>query len=219
MKIMKNPGIFIIVFLLSMPLYGQNIRIGLFVDPQMTWMFPDAQGVEREGAAMGVSGGLILNSYFADNYAFSTGISIGTQGGSVLYDEEIVLDVYDEEKTLPAGTTVDYKLRYLTIPVGLKLKTNEIGYFTYFAHAGLTGQIRLKAKADANALDIENDNITESIKLFNMGYHFGGGLEYGIGQHTSLMLGLIYTNGFLDVTTDSNQITSGVLALRAGVMF
>lgn len=207
------------LIIVCIPSFSQNIKLGVFIDPQLSWLYPDAKNVEKEAMDFGLNGGLMINRYFQKNYALYSGISIGTQGGSLQYDDEVLLQVYDEVDTLPAGSTVNYKLKYITIPLGLKLKTNQIGYFTYFAQVGFSGKINISARADVASENIKNDNILKSIKFFNAGYFFGGGIEYSISSETSLMLGLIYTNGFLDITENPYKITTRDLAIRLGIMF
>jgi hypothetical protein len=122
--------------------------------------------------------------------------------------------------TLPANIIVDYKLQYVTIPLGLKLRTNQIGYFTYFVLLGFTNQFRTKAKGnstDSNLLN--NDLINKEVKFYNLGYHFGLGAEYALGKDTGLTVGFVYNNGFLDITKSHGHIKSRVLALQIGIMF
>jgi hypothetical protein len=168
----------------------------------------------------GVRGGLIVDKYFQEHYAISTGLSIGTQGGSLRYSEETTIRVYNEEDTLPAGTTVDYRLNYITIPLGLKLKTNQIGYFSYFARLGFTNQINIKAKGTSSDGSLDEDDIKKEIFFYNLAYHFGIGLEYAISEDTAILFGINYHNGFIDITKSSDvKVHSRVLAIRLGVIF
>ncbi len=197
-----------------------QVKFGVFIDPRITWLSPDARGVESQGVKFGINGGLTLDNYFAKNYAFSTGLAIGTQGGKLLFDEEKVIKVYSEEETLPAGTEIDYKLQYISVPVGLKLKSNQIGYTTFFVNVGFTNQFNVKAKASTlNNGGLNDDSIKDEIKLYNLAYHFGGGVEYAIGEDTALTFGIIYHNGFLDLTDTKNTINSRVLSFQVGISF
>lgn len=111
-------------------------------------------------------------------------------------------------------------MQYINIPLGLKLKTNEIGYLTFFTHLGLNAGINIKAIGEIDSYELNNENISKEIKLLNMGYFIGAGFEYSIGGNTALVLGLTYTNGFLDVTSDSdNKVTLSNLNIRVGVLF
>jgi len=200
----------------------QKIRFSVFVNPCINWLSSDVKTIKSDGAAFGFDAGLTLDKFFAENYAFSTGISIGSLGGNLRYDNKTIFRTSIGDTTVPAGSSVKYKLQYITIPVGLKFKTNQIGYFTYFAHLGFTLQANIKAtgtSSDASRA-LDDDNISEEIGFFNLGYHIGAGAEYSIGGNTALIFGVTYTNGFVDITRNpDDKITTSSFAIRLGVLF
>ena len=200
----------------------QKIRFSVFVNPCINWLSSDVKTIKSDGATFGFDAGLTMDNFFAENYAFSTGISIGSLGGNLRYDSSTSFRTNTGDISLPGGSSVKYKLQYITIPVGLKFKTNQIGYFTYFAHLGFTLQANIKAtgtsSGESNALD--NDNISKEVGFFNLGYHIGGGLEYSLGGNTAIIVGITYTNGFIDITQNpDDKITTSSLAIRLGVLF
>ncbi len=210
----------IIFLLVSTAVFSQGLKMGVAIEPGAGWLSAEAREVDNDEGRFSFAGGLILDNFFARNYAFSTGIFLGAQGGSLKYADSTSIHVYDEIQSLQPGTVVTYKLQYITVPVALKLKTNEIGYFTYFAQLGLTPQINVKSKADATADQLDDDNIYDEIKRFNLGYHFGGGIEYSISEDTAIVLGIIFHNGFMDITDNEDfRVTAKLLSFRLGVMF
>ena len=48
-------------------------------------------------------------------------------------------------------------MQYINIPLGLKLKTNEIGYFTFYANLGLDAGINIKALGTSNMGDFDQE--------------------------------------------------------------
>lgn len=215
---MKKIYIITLVCILAYPVMGQ-VKFGVFLDPQVGWMSPESREVTSKGSIINLSGGLSVDNYFAKNYALSSGIAIGNQGGKLSFDELRPIRVYDEVDTLEANTELQYKLQYITVPLGLKLKSNQIGYFTYYVNVGLTSQLNIRAKASSADGSISDDSIKEEIGLFNLSYHFGGGVEYGLGKDSALLLGVIYHNGFLDATTTNPTVYTRVLSLRLGLLF
>ncbi len=200
----------------------QKIRFSVFANPCINWLQSDVNNVQSNGAAFGFDAGLTMDRFFAENYAFSTGISIGSLGGNLIYKDSTSFSTHNNSAVVPAGSNVKFKLQYITIPLGLKFKTKQIGYFTYFAHLGFTIQGNIKAigtsSGASNALD--NDDISKEINFFNLGYHFGAGAEYALGGNTSLIFGITYTNGFVDITQNTNdKITTLSIAIRLGIMF
>lgn len=210
----------IIGLMLIAQLSRAQVKFGVYIDPQYTWLTPETRDAVSEGGYFGLNGGLSIDNYFAKNYALATGIGLGTQGGSIKYSNEktIMLD-NNQDTTLAAGSAVDYKLQYITVPVGLKLRSNQIGYITFYANIGVTNQFNINAKASSSDGVLQNDPIRKEINWYNLAYHFGGGIEYAISEDTALNFALIYHNGFLDVTHSDPRINSRVLTIRVGVLF
>lgn len=200
----------------------QNVRFSIFINPCINWLQSDVKNVKSNGAVFGFDGGLTLDKFFAENYAFSTGISIGSLGGNLKYADTTNFSTHTTDTFVRPSSNVKFKLQYITIPVGLKFKTKQIGYFTYFAHLGFTLQANIKATGTSSegSKALDNDNIGKEINFFNLGYHFGAGAEYSIGGSTALILGITYTNGFVDVTQHKNdKITTSSIAIRLGMLF
>lgn len=210
-----------ILLTITMVSQAQKTRFSVFANPCLNWFQSDGKKVDNISPVFGFDAGLTIDKYFADNYAISTGLSIGTLGGKIDYNkEDITFNTPDTTIKIPMKTNIKYSLQYITLPLGLKFKTKEIGYFTYFAHLGLTTQININAKATSDNSKLDNDNISKDIALFNMGYHIGGGAQYSIGGNTAIILGITFTNGFIDVTNnDNSKITTSSLALRLGLLF
>ncbi len=161
-----------------------------------------------------------MDLYFTENYAFSTGLSILGTGGDLHYLDSLDFRFGGGRDTLPAGSTVKYKLQYLTIPFSLKLKSNEIGYSRFFAHLGLNAHINTRATADVNYNDIKGEDINDEIQFFMMSYFIGAGLEYSLGGNTALIGGIYFTSGILDVMkTEDYRAHVGSISLRVGVKF
>lgn len=209
-----------ILFLLSLALDAQQVKFGIYVDPQFSWFNAESRNVKNEEVKFGVQGGLSIDKYFQDNYAINTGIGIGSQGGSLIFEEISTIKVYNEVDTLPAGTKVDYHLNYLTVPLGLKLKTNQIGYVSYYARIGFTNQFNIKAKGTSSDGSLSKDVIDKEIHLYNLAYHFGLGVEYNFSEDTAINFGIIYHNGFIDITKNNNaSVYSRIVTIRVGIIF
>jgi len=210
----------LIILLCPLQIFSQGLSFSVVIDPQVTWMNSDSKRIERDGAKFGLGGGLVLDHYFAENYAFSTGLFIQGTGGSLHFLDSLDFQYGGSRDTLPAGSTVNYKLQYLTIPFSLKLKSNEIGYCRFFSHLGLNTHINLKATGDVEDFNISGEDIKDEIRFFMMSYFIGGGLEYSLGGNTALIGGIYWTSGIWDVTKSPDyraHISS--VSLRVGVKF
>jgi opacity protein-like surface antigen len=150
-----------------------------------------------------------------------TGISIDNTGGFLFNSvDSMFIKTNSGKDTILPGKVLEYKLQYISVPIGLKLKTNEIGYLTYFTHLGIIAGVNIKATGEVEDYELENENISDEIKLFNLGYYIGAGVEYSIGGNSAIVLGLTYTNGFVDITKDTdNKVTNSNIAIRIGILF
>lgn len=230
---MKNLLIIFSIALFSVNGIAQTYKLGVYVEPSVGWLHPERQSVRYEAAAVGFGGGISFDYYFTDKYAFSSGIGLSTQGGELKYDDSIRVYVYDETADSPDNVVLKYNLNYINIPLGLKLKTDQLGYFTYFFDLGFDLQVSISAKGtsldgedfDFTAEDnrpLDNDDISKEINFMNISYHFGGGLEYELSESTAFFAGLTYRNGFTDITANEYQnytVNTRVVALRVGLMF
>jgi len=218
---MKKYLILIIFAVSSSAIFAQGLKFTVFADPKLSWMSPDLKDVSSEGSKLGVNIGLNVDNYFAKNYAFMAGISIDNTGGKLKYDFEKNMDTRSaEDSIIPTGSVLNYKLQYINIPLGLKFKTNQIGYTTFYTHLGINGGINIKATGEVDNFELNNENISDEVKLFTLGYFIGAGVEYSIAGSTAIVIGITYTNGFIDITPDNNnKVTLSNFALRLGVLF
>jgi hypothetical protein len=204
---------------------AQKLRFGVFVDPLISYLRTDVSKIEPDGGRLGVNFGLMMDNFFAEHYAFSSGISLRTMGGTLNYiqGKNEFHTNSDTITMLPHNTSVKYKLQYLHIPIALKLRTTEIGYFTYYADLGLDPMVNVKASADINSLGEKNIGVGDEIRPFYMAYHIGAGFEYKIVGNTALVIGVTYMNGFSDITSNvGNSAEKTVMhsfELRVGVIF
>jgi opacity protein-like surface antigen len=214
---------FLLILILGIPMLSnaQDFRFGIIAEPSISWFKTDVpKKIAGNGSKLGINIGLLADNYFAEHYAFSTGISLHSMGGRLQYMNGTVLNSSDGIDTVKAGNTVQYNLQYLHIPFALKFKTTEIGYFTFFAHLGLDAMINIKTRAKVIEQDISDVSVSEEINLFNFAYHIGAGIEYKIVGNTSLMAGFTYMNGFADITDDpADRALMHCVSINLGVIF
>jgi len=202
----------------------ENLNFSVFANPSVNWLSSDVREIKNNGVTVGFDAGLTVDKFFAEKYAFTSGISIGSSGGSLNFSKPYKYSVRGAIVETGPDTKVTYTTQYLSIPIGLKFKSLKIGYLTYFAHVGLNTQYRINAKGKSSDYKLDDDNIKADINFFNMGFLIGGGVEYSLGGNTALIMGLTYYNGFLDITQTSDRnladkITSSSVALRLGILF
>jgi hypothetical protein len=215
--------IFLIIILLSLPgkIFAQKISFGVFADPAVSWFSSDNVSTTwNKGARAGFNFGLTFDKYFTENYAFSTGLSLQSTGGRLISGDTI-----NFSQILLPGKAAVYKIQYLSIPIGLKLKTNQIGYVTFFTDLGFDPKFLVGGKVDLETTpQIKGEGAMNSLNTFNISYHIMAGIEYSIGGSTALTFGLGFEKNLLDITKNSeykhpDKISQNVLKIRVGVNF
>jgi opacity protein-like surface antigen len=219
---MKNI-LLVSALIVSVNMTGQETKFGINFDPVISWFSPNTKQLDKAGAKLGFNGGLMIERSFKKNYVFATGIDLTYLGGNLQYNDGPVTFTVDEDKdvTLDSTTTVEYTLQYLSIPLSLKLKTNPIGYISYYGQLGLTPQFNISAKATSdNGNLLDKDNVKKEIGLFNLSFFIGAGIEYDLGGSTALNLGIFYNNGFIDQLSNKDyKAALNYVNLRLGVLF
>jgi len=217
---MKKYTFLVFLMLFSSSTFSQRFSFSIIADPQIAWLRTELDEVKSDGPVFGINGGLVFDRYFTENYAFSTGISLWQTGGKLLFTEGMTIQTRSGDKTLDPNSSMIYRLQYLTIPLSLKLNSNEIGYMSFFAHVGINNHISIGKSANVPSTDENKVGIPEEINIFSMSYFFGGGGEYSLGGNTRLLAGLYFTSGFWDITSSEEyRATLSAVSLRIGVRF
>lgn len=190
----------------------RKFRFGLHFSPNIAWLNASSDGYEKNGSRLGFTYGLSAEFFLAKNYLFSTGFSLSSLGGNLRYPGLY----HDETNNVFLKTNIDqsYNLKYVEIPLSLKLRTNEIGYLTYYGNFGFRTGINYGAKGDfdykTQNISRKDEDIKKDIAFLNMWLIVGIGAEYSISGNTALMIGLTFNNGFI------NTLSNNVYELKEG---
>lgn len=206
---------------------SQELVFVVHADPVISWIGSNESEYMSEGAKAGYDIGLNVLRYFAENYAISSGISFISAGGrqSATEPHTMVFKNLDPPP-LPAGEEMNYNLKYMNIPFGIRLQTNQVGYLTYFTDMGFDIRMLLKSTVDLPTLQIFDENAKTEVYGLNAGWHIGGGIEYELGIDASIIAGISYAQDFFDVTKDledanQHEDRSGLrmFRIRLGIKF
>ncbi len=172
----------------------KKTRLAFVLSPQISWLGSDNASVDGNGNLFGYNFGVVMDRFFDTNYAFSTGLTINTTGGKLSYPAGTEFEIGGDKVAL---SDVTYRLKYIEVPFALKLITNEFHRSRYYGQFGLYTQYNIKTN------DGNGKSMSKEVNFFDMGYQLGGGMEYSLGGDTYMMLGLIYSGGFIDVTSNN----------------
>lgn len=213
-----------IVCLIAMSSVAQNTRFGLTATPTFNFVKSNDKDVDADGVKLGINYGLMVDFRLDNNerYAFSTGFTHHVSGAN------ITREMADSTGNFTASQKL--KLQYVELPATFRLRTNEVGYLTYYGLFGITPGILVSGRYDQSAdADPNGDRTLDNAKingsqLFNLGLTFGAGVEYSLSGATSLIAGLYYSNGFTNIVNDKDndkddKLSLKTLALRLGFFF
>jgi len=205
----------------TIALKGQGVtKFSVHVDPQFAWFGSDENHIQNSASVFQAQYGLQMDRYFEKNYAFILGFGVNNLGGNLFYTDSTSFVSKGDTLWFEPGQTVKQKLQYLDIPLGLKLKTEELGYVTLFLQLGFNPMINIGALATSDDGTYDKENIRESVHVFNLGYHAEIGIEYRLGGSTALIGGVRWTSGLTDVTSnDDATITIKAISIHLGVLF
>ena len=207
-------------------------RFGFKVAPNIAWISPDAKTYKSDGSVIGFSWGFLADFTLTENYFLKTGFNMDYLSGKLEYPHTMAIP---PDTILNAGTMHrKYNLRYLQIPLTLKMRTNKFGKFAYFGEIGFGTSFNLRAKSKdeliynngQNTLDTEED-IKEKIVFMKESIILGIGIEYFVDESTSIITELNFNQGISNIlkgenTADPNIKQKGFLyyfELNIGVMF
>ncbi|HBC79025.1 MAG TPA: hypothetical protein DEO60_00135 [Bacteroidales bacterium] len=208
LPIIKSPGkkkiffIFIIALISCRVSVAQDYRYGIYAAPAISWFKTDVDNVNNKGARTGFLFSISAERHLTDNWHFSSGLAFTAASGRLVNSDASFFRFPEYTATIAAGEPLIYRLQYISMPVGIKIKTSEKGYFTYFAEFGLDPKIVINGRVDIPSNDIKGKFAMNEIRRFNAGYHLTAGAEYSIDGNTSLILGLGYETNIFDITKD-----------------
>lgn len=235
---MKTKVLFLSAFLIiGFQLFSQTkpFRFGLKVAPNIGWISPDTEDYENDGALGGFSWGFISDITILENYFFGTGFNVGYLNGKLNYPYQEV--IISESDTITNQGTLNriYHLRYIDVPLTLKMKTSKFEKVQVYGQIGFSLGFNVKAKStdtftykegNVEKSDESEGSISDEITFVRGSLLLGGGIEYFVDNSTSIVVGVTYSNGISNVLKGYNPVNKqdqkaipSYLELTLGVIF
>lgn len=219
----------------------KGFRFGLKIAPAFSWLSPeDSKRMIRDGVKMKFAYGLSTEFKLNKSAYFLTGLEINYTGGSVsfpgtdsvFYDAaEYLTDYREDQYKRMFVMNRNYRIRYVDLPLCIKLRTPEIGSLTYFGLIGTNLSIRSRviandigtlivSETDTNKTEIVREyeikdiDVTDATSFFRLGLNAGIGAEYALAGSTSLCVSLNFHQGFTNVLKEGN---SGLSTVRTNL--
>jgi hypothetical protein len=212
-----------------------QVEIGLKVSPSISYLrtdSPSGTSFSSENSKFSFGGGIFMDYFFGENYAFNTGLFLTGKGGTISYNDQT------SSTGIGGGRAVRVEqkiaMQYLELPLTIKLFTNEVAPDTrlYFQLGGsLAVPVQTRINGDKYYTDAyDNNNQTKAgqhVLDIDANLIGGFGAEYQLGQSTKLLAGVSYHHGLIDFDryfqrtrnfSDVN-IKNSVFALDLGLKF
>lgn len=163
-------------------------QFGLKVAPGFSWIETNTNGLDKASGEFNFNWGFVGDFYFVENYGISTGFDVISLNGSYTFDN-----------TLSDGNWKnDVRLKYLQIPVGLKMRTAKVGDMRIFGHVAyglgfLLGSDITTYNGDVKCInDVKCNNLRSAliVKL---------GIEYQVFGSSCITAALSLNDNFNDV--------------------
>ncbi|MBR4134948.1 MAG: outer membrane beta-barrel protein [Bacteroidales bacterium] len=202
--------------------YGAKLNVGVCFAPSFSWMYPETNGYERNGAVLHFHTGINLNINLTErkNFYFTTGILYERLGGKLTYVDNVEIPGL----IVTPGTTTNrtYTSQYMTIPIGVTLKTSPLHNFSFGGNVGLYNSFLIGATNRDGYFFMsgqagEEPELWERQKtkynecaLLKEAVYGGIGMEYIITKNTRASLYLNYAHTFTNFFKGRGQAVNSM---------
>jgi len=182
-----------------------QVEIGLKVSPSISYLrtnSPSGTSFQSESSKLSFGGGIFMDYFFGQNYAFNTGLFLTGKGGTISY-----LDRNPNPVSSAGSVRKEQKIamQYLELPLTIKLFTNEVAPDTrvYFQVGGsLAVPVQTRINGEKNYIDTSNSNAETSagshVLPIDANIIGAVGAEYQLGQSTKFLAGISYHHGLVN---------------------
>ncbi len=206
-----------------------KFRFGLFIAPGIASMKPASattgvtekynvsKGKGKTAFAFGVNAEKPINN----KYSLVTGVGLDWQGGNIAATKTSGTD------SNYINTNVAYNLKYIQVPLGLKLKATSIDKFQIYGQVGLDASVLIGNKTNSTTFG-DGVSLKRTLSPLTLGMDLGIGTEFRVSGENSAYVALMYRNGFTDATIpqlrsgnkwQDGNIRTNVYSLRIGYFF
>ena len=216
-----------------------QVEIGLKISPSISYLRANSPSgtlpgtgtsFQSESSKFSFGGGIFMDYFFGENYAFNTGLFLTGKGGTISYLDR------NAASSSSIGTRVEQKItmQYLELPLTIKLFTNEIApatriYFQVGGSLAVPVQSRINGEKDYTDPYDNNNQTSASSHVLPIDANLIGaiGAEYQLGQSTKFLAGLSYHHGlvnfdrYFERTRNFNDVSikNSIFSLDLGLKF
>jgi hypothetical protein len=205
---------------------GKSFKIGIKLSPAVGFLKTDVGDIATNGRPLRFGYGLIFDRMFSENYALGFGLNMVEFGGHAEYTR-----LYSESGGTPMVQYIkrDYsKVKYIEMPLTLKLRTAMIGKMIYWGQFGVGLGYLFSGYADEVVTDLyqqlESANggafipafkkvsvddkldIKSELNPIRASMIIAAGAEYPISGTTYLSYGITYNGGLISMYGMNDEV-------------
>lgn len=225
----------LIISLLAIVVMGgyaqtKDYRFGIKLGPSFNWVSPGSTATKNEGMRLGFNAGLVVDHYFTDNIAISSGLNFNYMRMKYQFEDSRMIENFLQDVLLPVERRV--KASVLEVPLKFKLGFEVVESVRAYVEAG--GSLSFNMK----------DNVKDKYEFFNYSYQdatyvdrteqyrmlqasilFGLGAEYEINRSFSVFAQLTVNHGLMNAfSKDLAKKTGSILntnfiGVEVGVLY
>jgi len=178
-----------------------------------------------DGLKLGFSLGATADLLFLKDWAFNGQLNITTLNGGI----DAQVPVYRATTALVPlqNQRINYAVRYLELPLAVKLRTHTIGDGSrFYLKAGIDPSLKLSEKSTTTLLNNGQVNVPVTAKLqgqlnsIRLAALAGAGYDYRFNRYLTFTSGLIVNQGLNNVSNSrTRSLQSSYLAIEFGIYF
>ena len=210
-------------FIIPGGLFAQkDFQLSFSTGPSVNWMNSGTDEISGGNVRAGYDFGIVADVFFDEQqrYAVTTGFLLTNSGGELDYHN--VTSFGFAGKTINPGSSILFRLKYLEVPLAVKLKTSQFRRWIYWGQFGLSGFINVGAKGDTGDGVLNWTDIQDEIRPFNLAMNLGIGADFDLGSGNALSFGVILKDGLTDVTKEHSadgKTTVNSVVLKLALIF
>ncbi len=198
---MKKLLLALLVLVATAHTASAQFEIGLKISPAITSLrteAPSSNNFSSQTSKFGFGGGLVVDYFFGENYALSTGLLLNGKGGTITYTDAA-------PGGGPLAVTQKISTQYLGLPLSVKLFTNEVATDVrlYFQ---VGGSLNVPIGTRINDSKFYRDPATnvetkasEHVLFIDADALASIGAEYQLAKSTKAFAGISYNRGLIDI--------------------
>ncbi len=213
-----------LLILFSLIVYASNAQspafyFGLKAAPQIAWLKADADDMKNDGVKLGFAWGFIAEKNFTENHSIASGFNMLFNGGKLEFPTTTVDGTDGSLKR-------EYFLKYIEIPLTLKMRTNDLNGIKYYGRIGLGSAFKIGSKtideftSNAGVTTTSQKKNYDKINFARESLIVGAGSEFEISGGPKLGLEITFNNGFTNVLSQKGErATANFFELAFSVIF